>query len=445
MNTPIFDFVKAYASSDIARLHMPGHKGRGALGVERLDITEIKGADSLFEADGIIAQSERNASELFSAHSFYSTEGSSLAIRAMVYLASLYAKHSGRRPRILAARNAHRAFVSAAALVDCEVEWLTAKSPLGYLSSGDVLSSLSKYLASVNACELPTALYITSPDYLGNMQNIKEIARVCHESGMLLLVDNAHGAYLKFLKESLHPIDMGADMCSDSAHKTLSALTGAAYLHISRQAPGFLLDNARCALSLFASTSPSYLILSSLDLLNKSLDKEYRKKIADFAKKLDICKQRLTNNGYNLVGDEPMKLTVYAKDYGYTGEELAEALRGARIECEFADRDFTVLMPTPDSTDMEAVTDVLLGIVRREKILDKAPIPSFPKRAVSIREALFSPSALLPITECEGKILADVSVGCPPAVPILFSGEIITKESIAAFKYYGIEKVRIVK
>ena len=445
MNTPIFDFVKAYAASDTARLHMPGHKGKGALGVESLDITEIKGADSLFEADGIIAQSERNASELFSAHSFYSTEGSSLAIRAMVYLASLYAKRLGRRPRILAARNAHRAFVSAAALADCEVEWLTAKSPLGYLSSGDLLSSLTEYLASDNIDKLPTALYITSPDYLGNMQNIKELARLCHDSGMLLLVDNAHGAYLKFLQESLHPIDLGADMCSDSAHKTLPALTGAAYLHISRQAPEFLLENARCALSLFASTSPSYLILSSLDLLNKSLDDGYRKKITDFVKKLDICKQRLTNNGYNLVGNEPMKLTVFAKDYGYTGEELAESLREKMIECEFADRDFTVLMPTPDSGDIEAVVDALLGVVRREKILDKAPILSMPKKAASIRDALFSPSELLPIAECEGKILADVSVGCPPAVPILFSGEIITKESIAAFKYYGIEKVRVVK
>ena len=445
MNTPIFDFVKAYAASDTARLHMPGHKGKGALGVESLDITEIKGADSLFEADGIIAQSERNASELFSAHSFYSTEGSSLAIRAMVYLASLYAKRLGRRPRILAARNAHRAFVSAAALADCEVEWLTAKSPLGYLSSGDLLSSFTEYLASDNIDKLPTALYITSPDYLGNMQNIKELARLCHDSGMLLLVDNAHGAYLKFLQESLHPIDLGADMCSDSAHKTLPALTGAAYLHISRQAPEFLLENARCALSLFASTSPSYLILSSLDLLNKSLDNGYRKKITDFVKKLDICKQRLTNNGYNFVGNEPMKLTVFAKDYGYTGEELAESLREKMIECEFADRDFTVLMPTPDSGDIEAVVDALLGIVRREKILDKAPMLSMPKKAASIREALFSPSELLPIAECEGKILADVSVGCPPAVPILFSGEIITKESIAAFKYYGIEKVRVVK
>ena len=445
MNTPIFDFVKAYAASDTARLHMPGHKGKGALGVESLDITEIKGADSLFEADGIIAQSERNASELFSAHSFYSTEGSSLAIRAMVYLASLYAKRLGRRPRILAARNAHRAFVSAAALADCEVEWLTAKSPLGYLSSGDLLSSFTEYLALDNIDKLPTALYITSPDYLGNMQNIKELARLCHDSGMLLLVDNAHGAYLKFLQESLHPIDLGADMCSDSAHKTLPALTGAAYLHISRQAPEFLLENARCALSLFASTSPSYLILSSLDLLNKSLDNGYRKKITDFVKKLDICKQRLTNNGYNLVGNEPMKLTVFAKDYGYTGEELAESLREKMIECEFADRDFTVLMPTPDSDDIEAVVDALLGVVRREKILDKAPMPSIPKKAASIREALFSPSELLPIAECEGKILADVSVGCPPAVPILFSGEIITKESIAGFKYYGIEKVRVVK
>ena len=140
MNTPIFDFVTAYADGGTARMHMPGHKGVGPLGAERLDITEIRGADSLFEASGIIAESENNAGRLFGAHSFYSTEGSSLAIRAMVYLASLYLKKQGRTPRILAARNAHKSFASAVALADAEVEWLYTESADGYLSAGDVLT-----------------------------------------------------------------------------------------------------------------------------------------------------------------------------------------------------------------------------------------------------------------------------------------------------------------
>ena len=444
MNTPIFDFVTAYADGGTARMHMPGHKGVGPLGAERLDITEIRGADSLFEASGIIAESENNAGRLFGAHSFYSTEGSSLAIRAMVYLASLYLKKQGRTPRILAARNAHKSFASAVALADAEVEWLYTESADGYLSAGDVLTSLRGYIDSHKGGTLPGALYITSPDYLGNMQNISEIAELCRGAGMLLLVDNAHGAYLKFLRSSLHPIDLGADMCCDSAHKTLSALTGTAYLHISPSAPEFFSQNAKSAMALFASTSPSYLMLASLDLLNKRLAESYREELSIFIENLDICKQRLTNHGYNLIGNEPMKITVDAKKYGYTGYELAELLREKKIECEFSDPDFLVLMPTPSCDSLDAAVGALLGIKAREEILSKAPEVSFIKKAVSIREALFSPSEALPACECEGRILADASVGCPPAVPILFPGEIITSEAIAAFSYYGIEKIRVV-
>ncbi|MBQ7895950.1 MAG: amino acid decarboxylase, partial [Oscillospiraceae bacterium] len=107
MNTPICSFVKAYSEKQALRLHMPGHKGQGALGIESLDITEIDGADSLYEASGIIAQSESNASELFGFPTYYSTEGSSQCIRAMLYLALLRAKQQGKKPVIAAARNVH--------------------------------------------------------------------------------------------------------------------------------------------------------------------------------------------------------------------------------------------------------------------------------------------------------------------------------------------------
>ena len=445
MNTPIFDFVREYSESGTQRLHMPGHKGVGAIGIERFDITEIKGADSLFEADGVISESERNAGAIFGSQCFYSTEGSSLAIRAMVYLAALYAKLGNRAPKILAARNVHRAFVSAVALSDVSVEWLDSDSLDGYLCAGDLLSSLRSYLTARGGEDLPSAVYITSPDYLGNMQNIAEIAELCHKAGMLLLVDNAHGAYLKFLERSMHPIDLGADMCCDSAHKTLSALTGTAYLHISKSAPGFLSENAKSAMALFASTSPSYLMLSSLDLLNKKLDGTYREELANFIKKLNICKQRLTNNGYNLIGNEPMKITISAKKYGYLGIELAEKLRECGIECEFADPDFLVLMPTPDCDSLDLVVNALVSIERRGEISSKAPVVPLPEKAVSIRDALFSPAEILPLADCEGRILADASVGCPPAVPIVFSGEIISKEAISAFRYYGIDKIKVLK
>ena len=113
MRTPIVDFVRAYAEKNALRLHMPGHKGKGALGIEALDLTEIEGADSLYEAEGIIKESEDNASKLFGCKTYYSTEGSSLCIRAMLYLLTLYAREKGVRAHVLAGRNAHKTFLSA--------------------------------------------------------------------------------------------------------------------------------------------------------------------------------------------------------------------------------------------------------------------------------------------------------------------------------------------
>ena len=123
--TPLADFVRAYAEAGISRLHMPGHKGHGPLGCEAWDLTEIAGADELYEAEGIIAQSEANTARLFgSAGTFYGTEGSSQCIRAMLFLALQAAPAGQGRPVLLAARNAHKALLYAAALLDFDIRWL---------------------------------------------------------------------------------------------------------------------------------------------------------------------------------------------------------------------------------------------------------------------------------------------------------------------------------
>ena len=125
MNTPVVDFVRRYAQQRTTRMHMPGHKGRGPLGCEERDITEIAGADELYEAEGIIAQSEANATQLFgTARTYYSTEGSSQCIRAMLHLALQMRPAKADRPVLLAARNAHKALLYAAALLDFDIQWL---------------------------------------------------------------------------------------------------------------------------------------------------------------------------------------------------------------------------------------------------------------------------------------------------------------------------------
>ena len=440
MNTPICSFLEKYAQNDNLRLHMPGHKGKGD-GCERFDLTEVSGADSLYEASGIIKESEDNASALFGAHTFYSTEGSSLSIRAMLYLATLMKK--GERALILAGRNAHKVFVSAEALLDFDVEWMCGGE--SYLSCNPSAEELANKLDSMSV--KPTAVYITSPDYLGNTSDIGALAEVCHRRGVLLLVDNAHGAYLAFTKPSRHPIALGADMCADSAHKTLPCLTGAGYLHVSSSMPKEILARVKGAMALFGSTSPSYLILASLDRANAYIEDGYADKLDRFTKKLDAMKKRLEAHGFTLVGNEPMKLTIAPKSYGYTGYELAKYLEENGIVCEFCDPDYLVLMPTPEITDgeIEMLERVLTTLPKKEEITVAPPTLSLPERAMTPREAMMSSAEQIPIEESYGRILSAVTVGCPPAVPIVVSGEIINNEAIEAFKYYGIDCCFVVK
>ena len=435
MKTPIFDFVKEYAKRDAMRLHMPGHKGASLLGCESIDITEIHGADSLYEADGIIRESEANASGLFGCNTFYSTEGSSQCIRAMLLLALKQAKANGKKPLIMAGRNAHKVFLTAAALLDFEIEWLCSKS---YLSCDISAKAIEE---AIKRCS-PAALYITSPDYLGNISDIGEIAKVCKKYGVLLLVDNAHGAYLRFLEKSLHPIDLGADMCCDSAHKTLPALTGAAYLHIKDDE---IARNAKNALALFGSTSPSYLTLQSLDLVNKYIADGYKEKLSSFTCDLASLKDTLEKNGYTLQGNEPLKITIDAKAYGYSGYDLLAELEKVNIVCEFADPDFTVLMLTPENKSLKEIESAMLSIKKRGAI--DIPMPSFYecKRIMSVREAVFAKSENVSIENALGRTISEPCVGCPPAVPIVMCGEQIDKSAIECFKYYGIKTCQVIK
>ena len=446
MNTPICDFVNRYVESEMLRMHMPGHKGVGALGVESRDITEIDGADSLYEATGVIRESEKNAGNLFDAHTFYSTEGSSLCIRAMLHLVCLYARERGEKPLIAAGRNAHKSFISAAALLDFELTWLLpAQRGSSYLSCWIDALWLEQELTEME--RKPTAVYLTNPDYLGNMVDVAAIAEVCHRHSVLLLVDNAHGAYLKFLPESLHPMDLGADLCCDSAHKTLPALTGSAYLHVSKQAPELFAKQAKSALALFGSTSPSYLILQSLDAVNRYLAEEYPEKLRGFLREVETLKDELRAHGYVLREQEPLKLTLATKGYGYTGREFAALLLEKGLVCEFADPDFVVLMLTPElgNDGMKRLKDTLLSVPQKTAIAERLPEFMLPEREMSVREAMFSPSEEILAAESVGRVLAVASVGCPPAVAVAVSGERIDCSAAECFAYYGMDTCVVVK
>lgn len=470
VTTPIVDFVQGYAQSGRARLHMPGHKGVPLLGFEPWDITEIHGADELYEPEGIIAESEANATRLFGTlHTYYSTEGSSQCIRAMLCLA-MQAAQKGQRPLLLAARNAHKALLYAAALLDFEIQWLWPElQNAGTLCSCPVeeqhLESVLNLLAEQH--KKPFGVYVTSPDYLGGVQDIAALAQVCKQFDIPLLVDNAHGAYLHFLPDgSQHPIQLGAAMCCDSGHKTLPVVTGGAYLHLGANAPVQDEATVRNALNLFGSTSPSYLILQSLDRCNLELAGEYPECIAQRCADLEKLRNELNLKARQqkcsvpLVWEtgrfEPLKFTLDAAALGQSGTELAQWLRAGEIECEYADPRYVVLMVTPENPpqDLERLRTVLLALLSE---FDGSAVPLQDVTELfaqlehescsccTIRQAMLAPQQFVPVEQSVGCVCAMPTVSCPPAIPIVVSGEQITSAAVRLMQHYHIEKVSVVK
>lgn len=437
MTTPIADFVNNYIKSNTSRLHMPGHKGVSFLGCERLDITEIKGADELYAPEGIILESEKNASRLFdTSKTVYSAGGSSQSINAMLYLALT----RGKSKTVLAGRNAHKAFIYAAAKLSADVRWLYPKD-LGKGICGCVITPEELRSELSKTDEKPSAVYITSPDYLGEISDIKGISAVCREYGVPLLVDNAHGAYTAFLETSRHPIHLGADLCCDSAHKTLPVLTGGGYLHIAKDDRYGFSEGAVRAMEIFGSTSPSYLILQSLDICNKYLSESFKSDLEGCIENVKRVKSAIKDAGFKDISDEPLKITIDL------GRPCGEHFRQRGIECEYSDSDFVVFMFTPQNSKEDF--EKIINAVRELKAVEKNNIKKleFPKenRAITIREAVFSPCEETDINNARGKICGAPTVSCPPAVPIAVSGEIISKNHIALFKKYGIKKILTVK
>lgn len=441
MKTPVVSFLKSYQEKSPVRMHMPGHKGADILGFEGMDLTEIYGADELFAAEGIIKESEQNASNLFGCPTYYSTQGSTLCIQTMCTILCQDAKSKGKKPKILAGRNAHRSFIHAAALLDFEIEWLYGNSD--YLSCKIHAEDLEKAIIE----SLPTAIYLTNPDYLGNLLDIKSLASVCKKHNVLLAIDNAHGAYLRFLKDSLYPIDLGADLCCDSAHKTLPVLTGGAYLHLSDSLNQVWKNDVKHFMEYFSSTSPSYLIMASLDAANEVLDTTFKNSLFECIQRVDGLKNTLVQHGYTILFGEPMKITISTKEFGYTGNEIANLLMECDIYPEFYDSDYIVLMPSPYNTkdDLKRLETCLCGIEGKPILVNKPPKLEQSKKAMNVRQALFSSSITLDVSKSLGQVCSSVTVSCPPAILPVIPGEVISESSIEVMKYYGIETIRVVK
>ncbi|MDE5792798.1 MAG: PLP-dependent transferase, partial [Oscillospiraceae bacterium] len=281
-------------------------------------------------------------------------------------------------------------------------------------------------------------IYITSPDYLGNLQDIAGLAEICKKYQAKLLVDNAHGAHLAFLKQNQHPIALGADMCCDSAHKTLPALTGGAFLHMKNPDNLNLLKQH---MQMFGSTSPSYLIMQSLETCTEWLANQGKQAIQICAERAEQLKQKLAEK-YSIIGNDSMHLTLQVN-----GVIMADIFRKKyKIECEYADKTCLVFLLSPMMTQ-EDFARLEFACMNCE-IIPAEPIPELPlplEQVYSMRESALVPWELINLEQAEGRICAPVQVPCPPAVPIVISGERLNKNWLNIMKFYDLEKIAVMQ
>lgn len=428
---------------------MPGHKGNcpalRPLG-GRYDITEIEGADVLFSAGGILAQAEETLSRLYGCTTVLSAGGSTLCIQTMLALAKR------RGGKLLAARNAHVAFINACALLGIDPVWAY---PAYNTQTGlpDQISFQQVEASLLNNPEVRT-VYLTSPDYMGQMADIEKIASLCRQHGVWLLVDNAHGAHLKFTPEDLHPAALGADLCCDSAHKTLPALTGGAFVHSAHHSPAEL----KGAMSLFGSTSPSYLILQSLGICADYLETQAPADFAALSDQWQALADAAKEAGLSVLpGGDRTKLSLDAHAAGLTGEQLAALLREHKIEPEYVSGRYAVLMLSPFNTALDhnrllCAFDAVSSLTTQAKnkgefapLSQDTPPFRYPPRLLSPREAVLSPCEPLPAGDALHRICAENKITCPPGVPLIVAGEQITDSVLQLLKKSGIHTVNVVK
>ncbi len=435
--TPLDDFLRSYGAAGFVRMHMPGHKGQ----LSSADITEIEGADSLYAASGVIAASEKRMAAVYgAARTAYSAGGSTLCIQAMLAMCARSAPH---RRKILCARNLHVAAVNAMALLDLEPICLyPADRPdprlPGAVTAGQVREALAAHPDAAG-------VYLTCPDYYGQRCDLEAIAVVCREAAVPLLVDNAHGAHLRFLQPNLHPMALGASACCDSLHKTLPALTGAALLHVAEPS---LCGQEKDAMALFGSTSPSYLILQSIDQLLSSMESgELARRTAQLSARCASVRMAFASHGLRSIEGDPTRIVVDAQAAGLSGLLLAEQLRAARIEPEYADNGFVVLLPSIFSSRQDFARLIAFAETFQPSASYRPAVLPEPRpvRVLSLREAALSPAESLPVRQAVGRVAARSEATCPPGAPVLLAGEAVDEATADYLLEKGIRTLSVVR
>ena len=422
MSAPLYEHLRKYAEQNRISFAMPGHKnGRGLRsGLVSLDVTELPVTENLYHGSEHMQKANALLSSLYgSEEGFILTGGSTAAIQAMICGA---VKKGGT---LLASGDCHVSVINACALLGVKIRFFEKE-----LDDDFCVPSRTESIKDFLTPDID-AVIVTSPNYYGICSDIKAIAAECHDMGIPLLVDEAHGAH--FVSSDLFPETAVkyADAVCHSAHKTLNAMNGAAYLHLS----GKLIDRARVkrALTVFQSTSPSYVIASTADTARDEIksvgwERTYKLCISmrDSAKKAGI---RVLDN------DDMTRLVINFSDYYITGFEVRDILSANGIDIEMADLFNIVAIVTPSNTveEMRSLWWAVLDIIEKAEKKDVnigTPAPPVCGATLSPADVFAHDWEEIEIERAAGRVACDTVVPYPPGVPVIFTGERIRREQI---------------
>lgn len=451
MDRPIYDTVLQYSRSEDTPWHMPGHKRKLQNVIDNpyaVDVTEIPGMDEYHSPEGIILEAQRNAANYYqSKDSWFLVNGSTVGI-----LASISAV-CGSGEKILVARNCHKSVYNAIELLQLQAHYVEPE----WLSEWDVYGGVSSEKVRLLLKENPgiKAVVITSPTYEGVVSDVEALAQVIHEAGAVLIVDEAHGAHFPFVKEMpVSAVELGADLVIQSLHKTLPALTQTAILHRATEA----VDREKVFhyVSLYQSTSPSYVLLASIDYaIDYMIKEEARKEL--YVVQLDWIREQLRQcsklrllSWNDLAGTcareyDNGKLMLSAKGCDMSGAEMAAFLAKRGHVAEMYGSTYVLLMTSvmdEESDYRRLVADIqeLDGTIKKCQKRDDILIrDSLPLIRCSIHDAINAPQECCELKKCLGKVSGSYVYAYPPGSPILVPGEQIT-ESVLAEITFGLEQ-----
>jgi len=444
---PLYDAVRKYIRRRMTPFHMPGHtQGKGApRTLKRLfgekffdfDLTEVSGLDYLHYAQGVIREAENLAAELYKTKAtIFLVNGTTAGVHAMI-LSTVR-----RGDKIIIGRNSHRSVIggiiqAGAIPVFVQPEF---NEEFGIITNVTP-DSLEKAIKDNKDAK---AVLMTTPNYYGFQGRVKDLIDLIHKYGMYALIDEAHGAHFPFnSKFPRSAITYGADLVTQSAHKTLPTLTQTSFLHIASDRGN--IDRVEQILSIIESSSPSYIFMTAMDIVRKEMalygsrmwDRAIE--IAEYARReisripgFKVTTDKLIN-GDDIFAFDPIKLTINVQELGYSGFEFEEYLNKHNIEIELADLQNVLLFITIGTTTADVIK--LKNVLRRvEKRGERSQVkmPKFPEASKCLltpSEAFNSEYELVYVKDSIGRVSWGIVAPYPPGIPVLVPGMEIRKDA----------------